>query len=87
MAATRNPVIPMKKYLSIGYAYPIYFLLILGQYVLSEGLDKWYHAPTSTATVAQPVGGQSDARLALSGTEKEGNTALAGPAKASVNGW
>jgi hypothetical protein len=31
MAAQDNPRIPMKKYLPVGYAYPVYFLLILGQ--------------------------------------------------------
>lgn len=86
MAASRKPVIPMKKYLTIGYAYPVYFLLILGQYFLAEGLDAWYHAPAGAATVAQPVDKQPDARMALPGAEKEGRTALAGLPKADVSG-
>lgn len=87
VAAPRTRVIPMKKYLTIGYAYPVYFLLILSQYFLAEGLDAWYHVPAGAATVAQPVGRQPGARMAVPGAEKEGSTALAGPPKAGVNGW
>jgi hypothetical protein len=86
VAASRKPVIPMKKYLTIGYAYPIYFLLILGQYFLAEGLDAWYHAPAGAAMVAQPVGRQLGAQMAVPGAEKQGSTALAGPPKADING-
>jgi hypothetical protein len=86
VAASRKPVIPMKKYLTIGYAYPVYFLLILGQYFLAEGLDAWYHAPAGAATVVQPIDRQYDARMAVPGAEKEGRTVLAGLPKAGVNG-
>ncbi len=86
VAASRKPVIPMKKYLTIGYAYPVYFLLILGQYFLAEGLDAWYHAPAGAATVVQPVGGQPGARVAMPIAKKEANTALARPVEAGVNG-
>ncbi len=85
VAASRKPVIPMKKYLTIGYAYPIYFLLILGQYFLAEGLDAWYHAPAGAATVAQPVDRHYDARMALPVAQKEGNTALARSVEADVS--
>jgi hypothetical protein len=52
----------MKKYLTVGYAYPVYFLLILGQYFLAEGLDSLYNAPAGAPAAVQPVGRQAGAK-------------------------
>ena len=60
----------MKKYLTVSYAYPIYFLLILGQYFLAEGLDAWYDAPARVPSVAQPARNLSNAPAAAPDTEK-----------------
>jgi hypothetical protein len=72
VAALDNRLTPMKKYLTVGYAYPVYLLLILGQYFLAEGLDSLYNTPEVTQPV-QELRGTS----AASSAERGGSTALA----------
>jgi hypothetical protein len=66
----------MKKYLTVSYAYPVYFLLILGQYFLAEGLDRWYNAPARVPSVAQPAENPPGVPAAARGKAREGNAAL-----------
>jgi|GEM_PF-2799506 len=68
----------MKKYLTVSYAYPVYFLLILGQYFLAEGLDALYDAPARVPSAAQPTQNLTDAPAPAPGAEKEGSPALPG---------
>jgi hypothetical protein len=76
----------MKKYLTVGYAYPVYFLLILGQYFLAEGLDALYNPAASAPAVAQPVGHLRGAPGTAPGTDKEVRTAFTGARKAYGKG-
>ncbi len=71
----------MKKYLTVSYAYPFYFLLILGQYFLAEGLDAWYNAPARVPSVAQPAESLPGVPAAARGEAQEGSPAL------SAGGW
>ncbi len=68
---------PMKKYLTVGYAYPVYFLLILGQYFLVEGLDALYVSPARVQAVAKPAQGEPGASGITAGTD-EAHAALPG---------
>ncbi len=68
----------MKKYLTIGYAYPVYFLLILGQYFLAEGLDALYDVPADVPAVAQPAQSLPDVPNNAPDTDKGARTAFAG---------
>ncbi len=86
VAAQDNPLIIMKKYLTVGYAYPVYFLLILGQYFLAAGLNSLYDAPDNVPTVAQTSQHQSIVPRTAPGADKEARTALTGPGKASGKG-
>ncbi len=76
----------MKKYLTIGYAYPVYFLLILGQYFLAEGLDSLYNLPAGAPAVAQPAQHRLVAPITTPGSDKEARTAFAGSAEAYAEG-
>ena len=78
----RQPADCHEKYLTVGYAYPVYFLLILDQYFLAEGLDSLYNPPDGVPAVAQPVGHLPGAP----GTDKEVRTAFTGAGKAYGKG-
>ena len=77
----------MKKYLTVSYAYPVYFLLILGQYFLAEGLEALYDAPNRLPSVAQPAQHLPDASAAAPRAEKEGSAALPVGGWAYAKGW
>ncbi|MBD0258504.1 MAG: hypothetical protein ICV83_22535 [Cytophagales bacterium] len=76
----------MKKYLTVGYAYPVYFLLILGQYFLAEGLDSLYDPPAGLSAVVQPAQHLPVAAGIAPGTDEEARTAFAGAGEASGKG-
>jgi hypothetical protein len=78
----------MKKYLTVGYAYPIYFLIILGQYFLAEGLDALYNSAADSPAVAQPVQKLSDAQVTTTGSEKGEKFPLTSAGRATgQGGW
>ena len=86
MAAQANPLIVMKKYLTVGYAYPVYFLLILGQCFLVEGLDSLYSPSVQDSTIAQPVYRTISALETAPTNGKEARTAFASPKKTHEKG-
>ena len=86
MAAQDNPLIAMKKYLTVGYAYPVYFLLILGQYFLAEGLDSLHGVADSVSAVAQPAGPLPVTPGTEPVKDKEARTAFTAPGKAYGKG-
>ncbi len=86
VAAQNNPLTAMKKYLTVGYAYPVYFLLILGQYFLAEGLDSLYDAPGRVPAVAQPVGRLPIVSGTAPGTDQEVRPAFTGTGKVPGKG-
>ncbi len=76
----------MKKYLTVGYAYPVYFLLILGQYFLAEGLDSLYDPAAGVPAVAQPVQHPPHAPGTAPDADKV-RTAFTGTGEAYGKGW